>query len=110
MAIELEALAVSWVMEKFHHFLYAIKFILKIDQKLLETILAKSLNAATLQLQRIPLKTFTYDFTIKFLPHKNNVLADCVSRFVCLQDKIKLLRLKVYLLTTCLSVISNKLQ
>ena len=46
-AIELEALAVSWTMEKFHHFLYATKFVLETDQKPLETILAKSLNAAT---------------------------------------------------------------
>ena len=32
-AIELEALAVSWAMEKFHHFLYATKFVLETDQK-----------------------------------------------------------------------------
>ena len=31
--IELELLAVAWVMEKFHHFLYASHFILKTDQK-----------------------------------------------------------------------------
>ena len=46
-AIELEALAVSWAMEKFHHFLYATKFVLETDQKPLETIFAKSLNGAT---------------------------------------------------------------
>ena len=38
-AIELEALAVAWAMEKFHHFLYASHFTLETDQKLLETIL-----------------------------------------------------------------------
>ena len=48
-AIELEALAVSWAMEKFHHFLYATKFVLETDLKPLETILAKSLSAATPQ-------------------------------------------------------------
>ena len=36
-AIELEALAASWAMEKFHHFLYATKFILETDQKPLKT-------------------------------------------------------------------------
>ena len=39
-AIELESLAVAWVMEQFHHFLYANHFILETDQKQLETILA----------------------------------------------------------------------
>ena len=38
-AIELESLAVAWVMEKFHHFLYASHFILETDQKPLEAIL-----------------------------------------------------------------------
>ena len=32
-AIEIESLAVAWVMEKFHHFLYASHFILETDQK-----------------------------------------------------------------------------
>ena len=32
-AIELESLAVAWVMEKFHHILYASHFILETDQK-----------------------------------------------------------------------------
>ena len=64
-AIELEALAVSWAMAKSHHFLYAAKFVLETDQKPLEAILAKSQNAATPQLQRILIKTFAYDFTVK---------------------------------------------
>ena len=51
-------------MEKLHHFMYAIKFVLETDQKLLGTILAKSLNTATPQLQRILIKTFAYDFTV----------------------------------------------
>ena len=49
--IELEALAVAWAMEKCHHFLYASHFTLETDQKLLETILAKSLTEATLRVQ-----------------------------------------------------------
>ena len=71
-------------MEKFHHFLYATKFVLETDQKPLETILAKSLNAATPQLQRILIKIFAYDFTVKYLPGENNQLADCLSRLGCL--------------------------
>ena len=109
-AIELEALAVSLAMEQFHHFLYATKFVLETDQKPLETILAKSLNAATPRLQRKLVKTFADDFTVKYLPGENNQLADCLLRLGCLQDKIKLPRLKVHLLTKCLSATSDKLQ
>ena len=50
-AIELEPSAVTWVMEKFHQFLYASHFTLETDQKPLETILTKSLTEATPQLQ-----------------------------------------------------------
>ena len=46
-AIELESLAVTWAMEKFHHFLYGNQFTLETDQKPLEAILSKSLNQAT---------------------------------------------------------------
>ena len=46
-AIELEALAPAWAMEKFHHFLYASHFLLETEQKPLETIVSKSLNQAT---------------------------------------------------------------
>ena len=45
--IELEALAVTLAMEKFHHFLYASHFTVETDQKPLETILVKSLTEAT---------------------------------------------------------------
>ena len=43
-AIELESLAVVWAMEKFHHFLYVIHFILETDEKPLEAIFSKSSN------------------------------------------------------------------
>ena len=62
-AIELEALAVSWAMEIFHHFLYAAKFVLETDQKPLKTILAKSLNTV---LQTMT--TENSDFTVKYRP------------------------------------------
>ena len=77
-AIELEAIAVSWTMEKFHHLLYATKFILEMNQKPLQTILANSLNAAIPWLQGLLIKTFTYDFTVKYIPGENNQLADCL--------------------------------
>ena len=63
-AIELESLAVAWVMEKFNHFLYASHFILETDQKPIEAILSKSINQATPRLQRILIRIFPCHFTV----------------------------------------------
>ena len=71
-AIELKALAVSWARVKFHHFLHTTKFVLETDQRPLEAILAKSLNAALPQLLKIWIKTFAYDFTVKYFTGENN--------------------------------------
>ena len=62
-AIELESLAASWAMERFHHVLYANHFILEADQKSLEAILSKSINQAS-RLQGILIRTFPYHFTV----------------------------------------------
>ena len=87
-AIELETLAVGWVMEKFHHFLYASHFTLETNQKPLETILTKSLTEATLQLQWVLICTFPYDSTVRYIKGSRNQLTDCLSRLGCQKDKI----------------------
>ena len=63
-AIEVESLAVAWVMEKFHHLLYASHFILETDLKPLEAILSKGINQATPRLQRILIRTFPCHFMV----------------------------------------------
>ena len=93
--IELEALAASWSMEKFHHFLYAPHFIPKMDQKPLEVILSKSLNSATRRLQRLLIRTFAYNLTVRYIKGENNQLADCLSCLQYMKDKISLLKLKI---------------
>ena len=85
-AIGLESLALAWAMEKFHHFLYANHFILETDQKLLETILSRSLNQATPHLQRILIRACPYNFTVRYIPGLKNQLADCLSCVGGLQD------------------------
>ena len=109
-AIELESLAVAWAMEKFHHFLYANHFILETDQKPLETILSKSLNQATLHLQRILIRTFPYNFTVQYLSGLKNQLADCLSQVGGQQDSINLPKLNVYQITSQLNARSDSLQ
>ena len=109
-AIELECLAVAWAMEKFHHFLYANHFIPETDQKPLETILSRSLNQATLHLQRILIRAFPYHFTVRYLPGLKNQLADCLSQVGGQQDAIKLHKLNVYKITSQLNAWSDSLQ
>ena len=97
-------------MEKSHHFLYANHFILETDQKLLETILSRSLNQATPHLQRILIRTFPYSFMVRYLPGLKHQLADCLSHVGGLQDSIKLSKLSVYQITSQLNARSDSLQ
>ena len=108
-AIELESLAVTWVMEKFHHFLYGNKFVLETDQKPLEAILLRSLNQATPGLQCILIRTFPYHFKDRYIPGLANHEADCLSRQGFQKDTISLLKLHVNQITSQLKARSNSL-
>ena len=107
--IELESLAVMWVMEKFHHFLYGNEFTLETDQKPLEAILSKSLNQATLRLQRILIRTFPYNFKIRYIPGETNHVADCLSRLGVQKDSILLPKLQVNQITSQLKARNDSL-
>ena len=96
MAIEIESLAVTWAVEKFHHFLYRCHFMLETDQKPLKVILSRSLNQATPRLQCILIRTLPYHFTVRYIPGLRNLLADCLSRLGDQKDTIKLPKLHVY--------------
>ena len=98
-AIELELLVVVWVMESSHHFLYGNEFILETDQKPLEAI-SKSLNQATQRLQRILIRTFPYNFKIRYIPGETNHVADCLSRLGVQRDSISLPKLHVHQITS----------
>ena len=102
-AIELEAFAVSWACEKFHHFLYGSHFTLQMDQKPLESILACSLNEATPRLQRLLIKASAYDFNFEYIPGPKNQVADCPSQLGCIKDNIVLPKLRVNAITQQLS-------
>ena len=106
-AIELESLAVAWVMEKFHHFLYVNEFVLETDQKPLEAILLKSLNQATPRLQCILIRTFPYHFKVRYIPGLTNHVADCLSRLGFQKDTISLPKLHVNQITSQLKARSN---
>ena len=108
-AIELESLAVAWAMEKFHHFLYGNQFTLETDQKPLEAILSKSLNQATPRLQRILIRTFPYNFKIRYIPGPTNQIADCLSRLGVQKDSISLPKLQINQITSQLKAREDSL-
>ena len=108
-AIELESLAVAWLMENFHHFLHASHFILETDQKPLETILSESINQATSRLQHILIRIFPYHFMVRYIPGLTNQLADCLCRLGSQKDTIKLPKLYLYQITSQLSTKSDSL-
>ena len=106
--IELKALAVTWTMEKFHHFLYASHFTLETDQKPLETILAKSLTEATLQLQQL-LIVPSHMILQSDIKDSTNQLAECLSRLGCQKDKIQLPKLKIHAIIRQLPATADRL-
>ena len=108
-AIELESLAVTWAMEKFHHFLYGNDFVLETDQKPLEVILLQSLNQATPRLQCILIRTFPYYFKVRYIPGMTNHIADCLSRLGFQKDSILLPKLHVNQITSQLNARSDSL-
>ena len=69
-AIELESLAVTWVMEKFHHFLYGNEFVLETDQKPLEVILSESESSNT-QVTMYPYKNISLPLQGQVYPRPN---------------------------------------
>ena len=98
-AIELEALAVSWAVQKFHHYLYGRPFMPQTDQKLLQAILSKSLVEATPHMQCMLLPTIPYDMTVDYIKGETNFITDCLSRVLVVEDTIKLSILQVNQIT-----------
>ena len=78
-ALQKEALAVAWALEKHHHCLYGHGFTLKMDQKCPETILNRSIVESSPRLQCIITWCIPYHFKVKYIKGKDNVLADCMS-------------------------------
>ena len=94
-AIELEALAVSSAVQKFHHYLHRTSFTLQTDQKCLQAILSKSIAEATPQMQRLLLPTIPHDMTVEYIKGETNFIADCLSRAPVAKDTINLPILQV---------------
>ena len=78
--IERELLAIVFRCERFHTYIYGKNFSIESDHKPLEMIQQKPLTAAPSCLQRMLLRLQTYDAKITYLPGKEMLLADSLSR------------------------------
>ena len=83
--LEREAQAAVWGMEKFHYFLYGRKFILQTDQKPLVSIFRKHMIDVSPRIQRITIRAWQYEFEPQYIPGRNNVISDALSRVTPLE-------------------------
>ena len=78
--LERECMAAVWGMEKFHYYLYGTEFILQTDQRPLVSIFKKHMLQISPRIQRIAIRTWPYTFTMEWIPGKENLIADALSR------------------------------
>ena len=84
--IERELLAVVYGCEKIHSYLYGRSFVAKTDHHLLEQIYKKNLMQAPPRLQRMLLRLQPFDCVIKYLPGREMVTANALSRLLPLDE------------------------
>ena len=78
--IEKEMLAICFGLEKFHQFVYGRQVQVYTDHKPLVSIVQKDMNKVTARLQRLKLKLLKYKINVEYLPGKQMVVADLLSR------------------------------
>lgn len=78
--IEKECLAIVFGIEKFHQYTYGRKVTVQNDHKPLENIVKKPLLSAPKRLQRMLVKLQIYDIDVTYVPGRDMLLADTLSR------------------------------
>ena len=81
--IDKEALAIMFGLKRFHLYLYGRHFTILTDHKPLERIFGPKTaipSLAAMRLQRWAIILSAFDYTIRFVPSKQNAVADALSR------------------------------
>lgn len=78
--IEKELLALVFGCERFHHYLFGRKFIIKTDHRPLLGLLKKPLDDLSPRIQRLTVRLLRYNFELSYVPGKQQVVADALSR------------------------------
>lgn len=78
--IEKELLAICFAMDRFYSYAYGRHVTIETDHKPLISIVKKSLASAPKRLQRMLLRLQKYDFTLKYRPGSQLLIADTLSR------------------------------
>ena len=78
--IEKELLSVVFALERFHQFTYRQHILVENDHHPLEQIVKKKLCSAPPSLQCMLLRLQRYNFTLKYKPGKELIVADMLSR------------------------------
>ena len=78
--LEHECMAAVWGIEKFHYYLYGTEFVLQTDQKPLVFIFKKHMLHVSPRIQRIGIRSLPYTFTTEWIPGRQNMIANALSR------------------------------
>ena len=80
--IEKEALATTWLLERFTDYLYGMSFHVETDHKPLVSLLSskKNLDELSQRIQRFRMRLMRYMYTIAHVPEKSLVTTDALSR------------------------------
>lgn len=84
--IEKEMLAIVFALTRFDEFIYGTHVEIQSDHKPLISIVQKDINKVSARLQRMLLKILKYDFNLVYVPGKQLVAADALSRAFIIEN------------------------
>ena len=78
--LEKETSSTVFACKKLYHYIYGQQFLIENDHKLLQLIFKKPINKTPPRLERFMLYLQRYDFKIQFVPGKQIIVTDALSR------------------------------
>lgn len=80
-AVEKEALACVWAVEKWRTYVWGHRFTLRTDHQALTTLLStKGMDRAGMRVARWSARLLCFQYDVQYRPGKKNCVADCLSR------------------------------